>query len=158
MSNIDQEIRDRLHAYAEAFSSQQVAQILPFYARNGVVVFHRFPGGNQAAPKTTHLYNGKLSSALMRRKLPLGLVMRGMLYGLRKRGYARSTLEVFQVEARAANEARARLRFDRLNGEGRVYESLTAVYVLARDLDAWRIREVWAFDPHSPPPRALGLT
>ncbi|MFT3922324.1 MAG: hypothetical protein QM778_07300 [Myxococcales bacterium] len=157
MGKVEQEIRDRLHAYAAAFSSQEIARILPHYARNGLVTFYRFPRGNQAAPSTVRVFNGKLPSALLRFKLPLGLMMRAMLYGLRRRGYARSVIEIFDVEARDANLARAHVRFDRLDGTGKVYESLTAVYVLTLEVDTWRIHEVWAFDPDSPPPPALGI-
>jgi hypothetical protein len=155
MSTFDQQVRDRLHAYAAAFSTLEIARILPFYTLNEVVSFHRFPHGNQAVPNTVRVFNGALMSALFQRKLPLGLVMWTMLRGLRRRDYAHSTIEVFQVEARGANEARAHLRFDRINDKGAIYESLTAVYVLRQKAGTWRISEVWAFDPDGPAPRAL---
>ena len=131
--------------YRDAFSTRSPREVLRFYAPGARIVVHRRQGD-------TPMFNGSALGALLHLALPARFVFWLFYRRLAKRGYHHSNIEVLGVKPMGEQRALARVRFERVDGGGAVFEASQAVYLLERVDGAWRIGEVWMSEDGGDPP------
>jgi ketosteroid isomerase-like protein len=72
------------------------------------------------------------------------------IYGMRKRGYARSTLTSVQVKVLTDDLALLNARGERFTREGELFERMSAVYTMRQTEGTWRIATAVMTDPERP--------
>jgi hypothetical protein len=70
-----------------------------------------------------------------------------LIYGLRNRGYVRSTLSYVQVKMLADDLALVNARAERFTRTGDLLENISALYTMRKATGTWRIATVTMYEP-----------
>lgn len=70
-----------------------------------------------------------------------------LIYGLRTRGYSRSTLSYVQVKMVADDLALVNARAERFTRTGDLLEKISALYIMRKATGTWRIATVTMYEP-----------